>query len=69
MLTHRSSHLDALERKRAARTGFDDRHWSEKKLTEMKERDWRIFREDFSIAARGLSFPSKFVGKKLYLVI
>lgn len=31
----------------------DERHWSEKALNEMKERDWRIFREDFSIAARG----------------
>ena len=28
-------------------------HWSEKKLEDMKERDWRIFREDFSISARG----------------
>ena len=44
---------DPLERRRAARTGLDERHWSEKSLDEMKERDWRIFREDFSIAARG----------------
>nr|ASF90280.1 hypothetical protein SPAR01464 [Bartheletia paradoxa] len=51
------AHLDHLERKRAARTGFDDRHWSEKALSEMKERDWRIFREDFSIAARGGLIP------------
>lgn len=35
----------------------DERHWSEKPLSDMKERDWRIFREDFSIAARGTSFP------------
>lgn len=34
---------------------IDERHWSEKPLNEMKERDWRIFREDFSIAARGTS--------------
>lgn len=32
---------------------IDERHWSEKPLAEMRERDWRIFREDFSIAARG----------------
>ncbi|GAA5946926.1 hypothetical protein JCM3765_002078 [Sporobolomyces pararoseus] len=32
-------------------------HWSEKKLEEMKERDWRIFREDFSISARGGHIP------------
>ena len=45
---------DPLERRRAAKAGLDERHWSEKPLSEMKERDWRIFREDFSIAARGL---------------
>ena len=27
-----------------------ERHWSEKKRSEMTERDWRIFREDFNIA-------------------
>jgi ATP-dependent RNA helicase DDX23/PRP28 len=44
------------DRKKGA---VDERHWSEKPLSEMKERDWRIFREDFSITARGifLSFP------------
>ena len=36
---------------------IDERHWTEKTLDEMKERDWRIFREDFSIAARGGSIP------------
>ena len=44
---------DVMERRKAAKTGLDERHWSEKPLLEMKERDWRIFREDFSIAARG----------------
>ena len=48
---------DALERRKAQKTGLDERHWTEKSLEEMKERDWRIFREDFSIAARG---PSAF---------
>ena len=33
--------------------GGMDRHWSEKELIEMTERDWRIFREDFSIATKG----------------
>lgn len=46
---------DALERRKAQKAGLDERHWTEKSLEEMKERDWRIFREDFSIAARGLS--------------
>ncbi|GAA5938520.1 DEAD/DEAH box helicase [Sporobolomyces koalae] len=32
-------------------------HWSEKKLEDMRERDWRIFREDFSISARGGHIP------------
>jgi ATP-dependent RNA helicase DDX23/PRP28 len=50
-------HADALERRQAGRSGIDERHWSEKPLEEMKERDWRIFREDFSISARGLCSP------------
>ncbi|KAH8833833.1 P-loop containing nucleoside triphosphate hydrolase protein [Flagelloscypha sp. PMI_526] len=52
------AHLaDAMERRKAARVGFDERHWTEKPLEEMKERDWRIFREDFSISARGGGLP------------
>jgi ATP-dependent RNA helicase DDX23/PRP28 len=47
------NHADALERRRAGRGNTDERHWSDKPLEEMKDRDWRIFREDFSIAARG----------------
>ncbi|KAF7363361.1 hypothetical protein MSAN_00991800 [Mycena sanguinolenta] len=42
---------------KAAKAGLDERHWTEKPLAEMKERDWRIFREDFSISARGGSIP------------
>lgn len=45
---------DDRERRRAVKSGLDERHWSEKSLEEMKERDWRIFREDFSISARGV---------------
>ncbi|CAE6433369.1 unnamed protein product [Rhizoctonia solani] len=48
---------DAKERRAAARHGADERHWSDKPLNEMKERDWRIFREDFSIACRGGNIP------------
>ena len=44
---------DSLERRRAAKSGLDERHWTDKPLEEMKDRDWRIFREDFSISARG----------------
>lgn len=46
-------HVDPVERKKASKSYLDERHWSEKPLHEMKERDWRIFREDFSIASRG----------------
>ncbi|PPQ70960.1 hypothetical protein CVT24_009960 [Panaeolus cyanescens] len=48
---------DAMERRKAAKAGYDDRHWTEKPLEDMKERDWRIFREDFSISARGGNIP------------
>ncbi|THH33957.1 hypothetical protein EUX98_g227 [Antrodiella citrinella] len=48
---------DPLERRQAAKSGIDERHWTEKPLEEMKERDWRIFREDFSISARGGQIP------------
>ncbi|GJE90850.1 DEAD/DEAH box helicase [Phanerochaete sordida] len=54
---HVTQLADPLERRRAAKAGIDERHWSEKKLEEMKERDWRIFREDFSIASRGGQIP------------
>ena len=35
-----------------------DRHWSEKELIEMTERDWRIFREDYNISTKGGSVPA-----------
>jgi hypothetical protein len=47
--------LGSGDRKKGA---VDERHWSDKPLSEMKERDWRIFREDFSITARGTIFFS-----------
>lgn len=43
--------------KQPLRGRFEEKHWSDKKLEEMKERDWRIFREDFGISARGGSIP------------
>ncbi|CAH2069740.1 unnamed protein product [Thlaspi arvense] len=50
------------EREEAADTydPFDmrvDRHWSDKRLEEMTERDWRIFREDFNISYKGSRIP------------
>jgi ATP-dependent RNA helicase DDX23/PRP28 len=44
---------DHMERRKAAKNGYDERHWTEKPLEEMRERDWRIFREDFSISTKG----------------
>ncbi|OAA43198.1 pre-mRNA-splicing ATP-dependent RNA helicase PRP28 [Metarhizium rileyi] len=41
---------------RADKTGLG-RHWSEKKLEEMRERDWRIFKEDFGISTKGGAIP------------
>lgn len=42
---------------KALQTFSTPAHWSEKSLDEMKERDWRIFREDFGISARGGHIP------------
>lgn len=44
-------------RKRFERLGLD-RRWSEKRLEEMRERDWRIFKEDFGISTKGGSIPN-----------
>ncbi|KAI3925937.1 hypothetical protein MKW98_028073 [Papaver atlanticum] len=33
-------------------------HWSDKKLEDMTERDWRIFREDFNISYKGSKVPN-----------
>ena len=34
-----------------------DRHWTKKELDEMNDRDWRIFREDYSISLKGGNVP------------
>jgi len=55
-----ASNLMVIDSSGRRKAPIDGRHWSEKPLQEMKDRDWRIFREDFSISARGLpsfSFP------------
>jgi ATP-dependent RNA helicase DDX23/PRP28 len=36
---------------------FDERHWTEKSINQMTERDWRIFREDFNITTKGGRIP------------
>ncbi|XP_023011592.2 probable ATP-dependent RNA helicase DDX23 [Leptinotarsa decemlineata] len=44
-------------RRREEKQLWDDRHWTEKELTEMTERDWRIFREDYNITIKGGKIP------------
>ncbi|RYO84633.1 hypothetical protein DL764_009299 [Monosporascus ibericus] len=44
-------------KERANRNGLGY-HWSEKKLEEMRERDWRIFKEDYGIATKGGQIPN-----------
>lgn len=54
--------LDASERsagtgRGALRSTLAEKPWTEKALEEMRERDWRIFREDYAIAVRGGDIP------------
>lgn len=46
------------EKRREEKQKFDDRHWTQKKLEEMCERDWRIFREDYNITIKGGRIPN-----------
>lgn len=54
----RATALMDLDRKKEDRLKWDDRHWSDKPLKQMKERDWRIFKEDFNISCKGGSIPN-----------
>lgn len=47
----------AAQRTTFEKNNVDDLHWSKKDLKEMKERDWRILREDFGIAVGGGNIP------------
>lgn len=49
--------MEKRRREEGGRNGID-KHWSEKKLDQMRERDWRIFKEDFNIATKGGSIPN-----------
>ncbi|OQE46985.1 hypothetical protein PENCOP_c001G01849 [Penicillium coprophilum] len=56
----RAKEILEMERRRredSTRTQID-KHWSEKRLDLMRERDWRIFKEDFNIATKGGSVPN-----------
>ena len=56
----RAQELMEMERRRREEGGRNalDKHWSEKKLDQMRERDWRIFKEDFNISTKGGSIPN-----------
>ncbi|KAK4952093.1 mRNA splicing protein prp28 [Elasticomyces elasticus] len=49
--------MERRRREEGGRNGID-KHWSEKKLEQMRERDWRIFKEDFNIATKGGGIPN-----------
>lgn len=44
------------------------KHWTDKKLDEMTSRDWRIFKEDYNISARGsdLEMPLRSWGESKF---
>lgn len=46
--------------KKEAKQKWDDRHWSDKGLEDMTERDWRIFKEDYNISCKGGRIPNPF---------
>ena len=51
-----STSLEVSHKKRVRAERWDDLdglHWTEKELSRMTERDWRIFREDFDIRIQG----------------
>ncbi|MCJ1375315.1 mRNA splicing protein prp28 [Loxospora ochrophaea] len=56
----RAREMMEMERRRkeeGSRTSLD-KHWSEKKLEHMRERDWRIFKEDYNISTKGGAIPN-----------
>lgn len=58
--SHRAQEILDMERRRreeGSRTAID-KHWSDKRLDQMRERDWRIFKEDFNIATKGGNLPN-----------
>jgi ATP-dependent RNA helicase DDX23/PRP28 len=49
--------MERRRREEGGRNGLD-KHWSEKELSQMRERDWRIFKEDFNIQITGGNIPN-----------
>lgn len=50
--------LASAKRKGKTSYLYDTRHWSQKRRSEMTNRDWRIFREDFVISFRASNAPA-----------
>ncbi|KAL8709086.1 MAG: hypothetical protein Q9220_006107 [cf. Caloplaca sp. 1 TL-2023] len=58
--TARAKEMIEMERRRREEGGRGslDKHWSDKRLEHMRERDWRIFKEDFNISTKGGAIPN-----------
>ena len=56
----RAQEIIEMERRRKEGGGRQmlDKHWSEKNLEDMKQKDWRIMKEEFEIQIRGGNGPS-----------
>lgn len=56
----RASELMRMEtrRKEEGSRSAIEKHWSEKRLEQMRERDWRIFKEDYNISTKGGTLPN-----------
>ncbi|KAJ5681934.1 Pre-mRNA-splicing ATP-dependent RNA helicase prp28 [Penicillium maclennaniae] len=56
----RAKEILEMERRRREESSRSqlDKHWSEKSLANMRERDWRIFKEDFNISTKGGGIPN-----------
>nr|KAG0264690.1 DEAD (Asp-Glu-Ala-Asp) box polypeptide 23 [Mortierella polycephala] len=54
----RAGELGDMAAQKERKINYADRHWSEKPLDQMRERDWRIFKEDFNISCKGGSIPN-----------
>lgn len=56
----RAQQLLEMDRRRQQQGGRAqlDKHWSEKRLEYMRERDWRIFKEEFGITTKGGAIPN-----------
>lgn len=50
---HQAKYYKEAKRQKLEEQRLNDLHWSKKDLSDMTERDWRIFREDYEIVIKG----------------